>query len=256
MAIATQEKESHPYLAKLAQLRASWEGIEGEALITKAIEEFGERLAMTCSFGSESVVELHMLSRISPSTKVVFLDTGKLFGETLRYRDLLAEKLKLTNIQTMTPDPADTQRLDPKGRLWSETPDLCCHFRKTLPQERALEGVDAIITGRKRFQTALRQNMPFIDLVQKPSDSKPGGFEGLRWTINPLAAWSLEQIEGYIQKHELPVHPLVKEGFLSIGCMPCTERTSKERYREGRWAGRDKEECGIHQNSFSDGAGI
>ena len=258
-----EQAEYKPYLTKLTQLRLSWEGLRGEELIAAAVKEFGARLAMTSSFGSESVVELHMLSKVSPSTKVIFLDTRKLFGETLRYRDLLQERLGLTNIHSIQPDPADEKKLDPKGALWNSNPDLCCHFRKTLPQERALEGIDAIITGRKRFQTLLRRDMPFVDLVEKPKSSEnlggaesPKDFAGLRWTINPLADWDFEQIERYIEKHQLPTHPLVKEGFLSLGCMPCTERSTKENYRSGRWAGRDKEECGIHKESFVDGGGI
>lgn len=239
------------YVAQLAQLHASWDGLEGAELIAASVEKFGDRLAVTSSFGSESVVELHMLSQISPSTKVIFLNTGKLFGETLSYLELVKNKLGLTNISVMEPDLADKKKLDPKGVLWNSNPDQCCHFRKTLPQERALKDIDAIITGRKRFQTAARQNLPFVDLVKRPE-----GFDGLRWTINPLAAWSLDEIHTYIEKQGLPRHPLVKDGFLSIGCMPCTDRTTPEDYRAGRWVGRGKEECGIHQNSFVDGDGI
>ena len=240
-----------PYLARLAHMRARFDGLDGRALIEAALAEFGDRLALTSSFGSEAVVELHMISQINPSMPVIFLNTGKMFGETLRYRDLLQTRLGLTDIRSISPDPADRARLDPQGTLWSRDPDLCCHFRKTLPQERALEGFEAIITGRKRFQTAARQHIGAVDLVERPQ-----GFSGFRFTINPLAHWTLEEINAYIDRHDLPRHPLVAAGYLSIGCMPCTARAEAGAYRSGRWAGQEKEECGIHQPSFIGGDGI
>lgn len=235
---------------RLHQFNARWQGLEGAELIAASVEEFQDSLVMTSSFGSESAVELHMLAQINPSTKVVFLNTLKLFGETLRYRDLLVGQLGLTNVVSMEPAPADIQALDPKGVLWSSNPDLCCSFRKVIPKERALVGIDATITGRKRFQTQTRAKMPFVELVEKPATG------AISWVINPLAAWELPQIHAYIEQHNLPSHPLVNEGYISIGCMPCTDRATAENYRAGRWVGRDKEECGIHDTAFTDGDGI
>lgn len=245
------DEDAKAFVNRLALLRAKWEGLEGKKLLAAAIEEFGDDIAVTSSFGSESVVELHMLSLVSPSTQVIFLNTGKLFGETLRYRDLLKSELGLTNVSSISPSADDTARLDPQGTLWNSNPNMCCNFRKTLPQERELEGKLAIITGRKRFQTQARKNIPFVDLVRRPQD-----FGGFRFVINPLANWSAEQLAAYIEKHNLPRHPLVKDGFLSIGCMPCTQRTTATNYRAGRWEGIEKDECGIHPDSFVGGEGI
>jgi len=182
-----------------------------------------------------------MAAKVAPTVPVIFLNTGKLFGETLRYRDRLQDKLGLTDIRAIHPHPDDTAKLDPNGDLWSRDPDACCNFRKTLPLQRALKPFRAQITGRKRFQTSARSTM------------KPIGVHGDKFKINPLTDWDLNALNAYIDEHKLPKHPLVKDGYLSIGCMPCTERVKEGGdYRSGRWVGRDKDECGIH----IDGDGI
>jgi phosphoadenosine phosphosulfate reductase len=188
-------------------------------------------------------VLLHLIARIDPTTPVLFLNTGKLFGETLRYRDRLQETLGLTDLRNIGPHPSDRARLDPEGTLWSHDTDACCGFRKVLPLRRALDGFDAQITGRKRFQTNARHEMQPVEY-----------FEG-RYRINPLAAWTQGDIEAYFAAHDLPRHPLVEDGYPSIGCIPCTRRVAPgENYRDGRWAGLDKDECGIHTGV--DGEGI
>ncbi len=244
---AENEQAMAPEVAQyLDQLRDGTEGLEGEALLEVVIKQaFPGRIAVVSSFGAESAVLLHMVSRVDPMTPVLFLNTGKLFGETLRYRDRLQEKLGLGDIRSLFPHPEDTARLDPNGMLWSQDPDACCHFRKVVPLARALEGFDAQITGRKRFQTAARTAMPAVEFT-----------EG-RFKINPLASWDLDRLSAYVEEHKLPRHPLVKDGYLSIGCMPCTERVKEGGdYRSGRWAGLDKDECGIHAPGFTDGDGI
>lgn len=206
-------------------------------------QDFAGRIAVVSSFGAEAVVLLHMVSQIDPTTPIIFLNTGKLFGETLRYRDRLQEALGLTDIRSAAPHPDDLKKEDPKGGLWQRNTDACCHIRKVLPQARALENFDAVITGRKRFQTDTRETMNLIEQDE----------QGI-YRINPLANWSLDDLRAYIEEHNLPRHPLVKDGFLSIGCMPCTERVKEGgNYRDGRWAGTDKDECGIHINTGGDG---
>jgi phosphoadenosine phosphosulfate reductase len=168
-------------------------------------------------------------------TPVLFINTGKLFGETLRYRDRLQDVLGLGDIRTLGPHPADRAARDPDGTLWSRDTDACCSFRKVIPVHRALEGFEAQITGRKRFQTQARAEMHAVEY-----------FEG-RFRFNPLADWSQADLEAYIAHHDLPRHPLVEDGYPSIGCMPCTRRThAGEGYRDGRWSGLGKDECGIH----------
>jgi phosphoadenosine phosphosulfate reductase len=228
---------------RLEELRARYAGANASTLLRAMIKhEFPERISTVSSFGSESVVLLHLIAEIDPSVPVIFLNTGKLFGETLRYRDRLQEKLGLTDLRSVGPHPDDTRALDPDGTLWARDPDSCCNFRKVLPLRRAMAGFDAEITGRKRFQTLARTGMAPLEL------------NGTRFVINPLWNWSLEDLKQHILKHELPRHPLVEDGFLSIGCMPCTQRVKDgEGYRSGRWAGSDKDECGIHENIEGDG---
>ncbi len=238
--------------ARLEQLNRDFGHLEGKALLDAMVNlAFKDRIAMVSSFGSEAVVLLHMLSEVNPTVPVLFLNTGKLFGETLRYRDRLQEKLGLTDVRALGPDPRIEAERDPKGDLWARNPDACCNFRKVLPLAHALNGFEASITGRKRFQTGARTEMPLIEQEQA-ADGTPGRFK-----INPLANWNLDNLKVYIEEHRLPRHPLVKDGYLSIGCMPCTDRVKDgDDYRSGRWAGLDKDECGIHLPGHVDGDGI
>ncbi|MGI9392152.1 MAG: phosphoadenylyl-sulfate reductase [Parvibaculales bacterium] len=219
-------KEYHPL----------FEGKDAEGVVKTALEIFGKKLALVSSFGAESAILLHIVSKLDPATPVIFLNTGKLFGETLRFRDRLQERLGLGDIRSIAPLPQHITEQDGKGDLWKKNPDQCCHIRKTLPLQRALEEFDAILTGRKKFQTKARSKMEIIEQD-----------ENGRFRINPLANWSLEELGNYIDKHNLPRHPLVKDNYLSIGCMPCTDKVKKgESYRQGRWKGKDKQECGMH----------
>ena len=230
---------------RLAELNARYGSLGGADLLRAMIAEFPGRLAVVSSFGSESVVLLHQLASVDPTVPVLFLNTGKLFGETLRYRDRLQEVLGLTDVRAIGPHPDDLKGRDPEGTLWAGDPNSCCLIRKVLPLRRALTSFDAQVTGRKRFQTAARTAMAPIEL----SDGK--------FKINPLANWDQATLERYIDEHKLPAHPLVKDGYLSIGCMPCTSRVREgDAYRSGRWAGLDKEECGIHEPLLQDGDGI
>ncbi len=229
--------------ARLAELQFAARGRDARGLLELALTgELAGKTAVVSSFGAESAVLLHLVASVDPNTPILFLNTGKLFGETLRYRDRLQDELGLGDIRSLAPGLEDKLRLDPEGSLWSRDTDACCSFRKVIPLKRALEGFDAQITGRKRFQTNARHEMQAVEF-----------FEG-RFRFNPLADWSLVQLEDYMTQHNLPRHPLVDDGYPSIGCMPCTRRVqSGEGYRAGRWAGLDKDECGIHG---VDGEGI
>ena len=232
------------HIAKLAQLQEAARGRDAHGILELALKgEFAGKSAVVSSFGAESAVLLHMVAQIDPATPLLFLNTGKLFGETLRYRDRLQDELGLGDIRSLAPNPADRARVDPEGILWSKDTDACCNLRKVVPLKRALEPFAAQITGRKRFQTRERAEMRTVEF-----------FEG-RFRFNPLADWTLERLENYTTKHNLPRHPLVEDGYPSIGCMPCTRRVAAgEDYRAGRWSGLDKEECGIHIGV--DGEGI
>lgn len=228
---------------KLAQLRAQADNLNSQDLLKLAIGAFPGKIAVISAFAAESVVLLHQVAQIDPSTPVLFLNTHKLFGETMRYRDRVQETLGLTDIRSVGPHPDDRRAQDPEGTLWSRNPDACCHFRKVVPLRRALAGFDAVVTGRKRFQTSERSTMEKVEFA-----------EG-RVRFNPLVDWSLADLTAYMDEHKLPKHPLINDGYPSIGCIPCTRRVGAEGgYRDGRWAGWEKDECGIH--SGLDGEGI
>jgi phosphoadenosine phosphosulfate reductase len=213
-----------------------FEGMEAQALLAETILErtFGKAVLVS-SFGTESAVLLHMVSRIEPGFPVFFLDTNKLFGETLRYNRKLAERFGLTAIEHIRPDPETVAQQDPKGRLWSMNADACCRLRKVEPLEKALDGFDAWITGRKRYQGATRQKLQAVE------------FTDGRYKINPLVDWHKDDIDAYFSVHDLPRHPLESRGFPSVGCLPCTDRVAPgEDMRAGRWRGNAKTECGIH----------
>jgi len=197
-------------------------------------------LAVVSSFGAESAVLLHLVASIDPATAVLFIDTGKHFPATIEYRDLLVERLGLTNLQILRPDPVVLAARDDNGLRWSYDPDGCCDIRKVEPLARALETFDGSITGRKAFQAATRANLPRFELDKSDAQG--------RMKINPLIDWSAEDIAAYFEQHGLPPHPLVAEGYPSIGCSPCTSKVAPgEDPRSGRWKGWDKTECGIHQ---------
>ncbi|MBB4860204.1 phosphoadenosine phosphosulfate reductase [Novosphingobium chloroacetimidivorans] len=210
-----------------------------EMLETLLREQMAGDVAIVSSFGAESAVLLHLVSRIDPSVPVLFLDTGKHFPETLAYRDELVARLGLTNVINLTPDAEDLAKRDDTGLRWSYDPDGCCEIRKVKPLAKALAGYDATITGRKAFQASTRATLPRFEIDTTDAQG--------RLKINPLIDWSAEDLAAYIAEHDLPPHPLVAEGYPSIGCSPCTSKVAPgEDPRSGRWKGWDKVECGIH----------
>lgn len=235
MTAAVQVKQESR-LPDVAWLQAQYGHLDGKDLLEVMIKEiFPGRIALVSSFGSESAVLIDMVAQVDKATPILFLNTGKLFGETLRYRDTLQTRFGLTDIRTLKPDAEELKEEDKNGLLWTRNLDACCDLRKTRPLDKALEGFDAWITGRKRFQTGTRAALPLIEES-----------EG-RIKINPLANFGFEDLQRIANEKDLPRHPLVADGYLSIGCMPCTKRVAPgEDYRSGRWAGTDKTECGIH----------
>ena len=193
------------------------------------------KIALVSSFGAESVVLLHMAAQIRADVPVLFLDTEMLFPETLQYQRDVAETLGLTDVRVITPSRDAVLTHDVDGLLHQADTDACCDLRKTQPLEQALQGFDGWITGRKRYQGGQRAALPLFEK------------EARRIKINPLANWGREDLQSYIADHDLPRHPLVAQGYPSIGCMPCTTRVgAHEDPRAGRWRDSDKSECGIH----------
>ena len=239
----------NPALVHAELLGARYAGVPTRDLLDDVINlEFDGRIALVSSFGAESVVLLHLVASVNRATPIIFIDTGKMFGSTHRYRDEIVARLGLTDVRIARPDPAVLTTQDIDAGLWLRDPDKCCAIRKVAPLSRALAGFDAWISGRKRYQGGLRTSLPLIEA------------DGERIKVNPLADWSKEDIAAYLLRHDLPEHPLVADGFRSIGCMPCTERVAEgEDERSGRWRGKSKTECGIHLGLASfetDGSGI
>jgi phosphoadenosine phosphosulfate reductase len=191
--------------------------------------------AIVSSFGAESSVLLHLISSIDPNVPVLFLETGKHFAETLEYRDTLVQMLGLKDFRNITPDAETLAQKDESGLRWSYDPDGCCEIRKVLPLKKALASFDAQFTGRKAFQSSTRNALPRFEI------------EDGRLKVNPLADWDKARLDAYMTEHNLPAHPLVEQGYPSIGCAPCTSKVAEgEDPRSGRWKGWDKVECGIH----------
>lgn len=220
--------------------------LDARAVLRLAIQDlFPGRIALVSSFGADSAVLLHMIAGVDKATPVIFVDTGHLFPETQAYRDTLVGHLGLTNVQSVAPSAEDLATYDAESFLWNSDPDLCCEVRKVRPLGRAIEGFEAWITGRKRFQSDTRAALPLFEA------------EGARTKINPLAGWDASRLLKYLDEHDLPRHHLVAKGYPSIGCIPCTSAVRPgEDARAGRWRGKGKTECGIHLGIVSGGAGI
>jgi phosphoadenosine phosphosulfate reductase len=222
--------------AKATSLNKAFIGLSTERMIDRLLNGNAVgRVAVVSSFGAEATVLLKLVADKDPSTPVVFLDTRKHFEDTLNYVDSLMERLGLTTLLRVRPAPARLRAEDPDGDLNARDPDRCCYVRKTLPMITALRHFDAVLTGRKRFQTDERQQMGYVEVQES-------------WLrINPLADWSKEQIDAFMERHDLSANPLVAQGYPSIGCEPCTAKS--DNYRDGRWAESSKTECGIHLTS-------
>ncbi|MBI1361348.1 MAG: phosphoadenylyl-sulfate reductase [Alphaproteobacteria bacterium] len=221
--------------ARAERLNAELRGASAQDILRAAVREFGRRITYVSSFGAESGAMLGLIAEVDPGVPVVFIDTGMHFQQTLQYRDTLRDVLQLSDIRTVHPDRDEQKRIDPKGILNKTNPDACCEVRKVRPLGPALEGFNAWITGRKRFHGGGRAKLPVVEYS-----------EG-RFKVNPLASWTHEDVEAYFESRHLPQHPLVADGYPSIGCWPCTVRPEDPNdIRSGRWAGREKTECGLH----------
>jgi phosphoadenosine phosphosulfate reductase len=225
--------------ADVARLTARYAGVgTAEMLADLLAGELKGRVAAVSSFGSESAVLLDLVAAADKDVPVIFINTQKIFGETLAYRDALAEQLGLTDLRVFRPDPRLLAARDATSLRWSYDPDGCCDLRKVEPLRRALVPFDAWISGRKGFQGA-RTGLPRFELD-----------EG-RLKINPLADWDKAALDAAFEARQLPRHPLEAQGYPSVGCVPCTSQVQPgEDPRAGRWRGWDKTECGMHDPVF------
>lgn len=214
----------------LAELNRSYQPLDFVQRIQRVYEDFPpERIMVTSSFAATSAYFLHIISTIRPSQKIHFIDTGYHFAETLEYKRSLEERFGLQVID-VKPDPHHW-RVSNEEQMWRTDPDLCCQVNKVAPLEEAKENFDLWISSLMRWQTPHRAGLEI--------------FEERRGMIkfNPMIDITREQRDAYIREHDLPFHPLVAEGYHSIGCSHCTV---KGEGREGRWQGKEKTECGLH----------
>jgi phosphoadenosine phosphosulfate reductase len=214
-------------------------GAEPEEIIREAIFSTSPgKLAVVSSFGTESAALLALVADVDKSAPVLFLNTGWLFDETLRYRDELVTHLGLTNVQNVTPSAEALAIADPGRDLWFSDPDACCELRKVQPLAKALTPFEGWMNGRKRYQENERSGIEAVET------------DGERLKFNPFAFVTKEEINRIFVARGLPRHPLEAHGFRSVGCMACTTRANDgEHDRAGRWRGKSKTECGIHRLS-------
>jgi phosphoadenosine phosphosulfate reductase len=214
----------------LARVSASFENAPAGAVIEWAVEQFHPHLCLTASMTDAVMIDL--VHTVEPSVEVVFIDTRYHFPETLETLEMVRRHYGL-NLRIMTvPPPADAVE------LWQADPEGCCSAAKVTQLDRALNGKLAWMSGLRRDEAATRANSPIV------SRDKRGLIK-----INPIATWSDLDVSGYIADHDVPVNPLLAQGYPSIGCWPCTRPVAEgDDPRAGRWAGRDKTECGLHED--------
>ncbi len=238
-AVHEEEEQASDFIrAMAAEAAMMLEGKPADRVLAWAAHVV-PRFVITSSFGAESAVLLHLAATVAPEVPVFFLDTGFHFDQTLLFRKQLAKDLGLT-VLDLRPDLSPDQQARRFGPdLFRSDPDLCCQQRKTVPLRRALASFDGWATGVRRAQTPERAATPIVEARLHAGRNLV--------KVAPLAAWSDEDVDAYLAQHDLPRHPLVADGYPSIGCAPCTSRVEPGADpRTGRWAEQGKTECGIH----------
>ena len=192
---------------------------------------FLDKISYVCSFGAESAIILDMISKIKKDFPIVFINTLKLFQETIDYKNYLKESLGLQNIIEIQPETKELKYRDKNNDLWKTDTNKCCELRKVRPLNRALKNYDAWFSGRKSYHSDVRQENTMIEM------------HGGKYIVSPLLNWKREEIENYFMAHDLKRHPLVYQSYLSIGCTHCTSKTTDpNNLRSGRWTNSTKTE--------------
>lgn len=207
-----------------------------QATVAWASRTFRGNVAVSSSFQTQSLPLLHIVSRVAPEIPVLFVDTGYHFPETLEFRDRIVREWGLS-LRVVRASASRTKLVEDHGEeLFRRDPDLCCELRKVEPMRRATRDLEAWISGIRRDQTSARSS---IRIVERPVAGPA--------RVHPLADWDSRDVWRYIEEHALLEHPLTAEGYLSIGCAPCTApATRADDERSGRWVGSGKTECGLH----------
>ncbi|GGC71957.1 phosphoadenylyl-sulfate reductase [Hoyosella rhizosphaerae] len=223
-------------LRKIAEQGAvELDGATAEELLQWTEDTFGDRYIVASNM--QDAVLVHLAAQVHPGVEILFLDTGYHFAETLGTRDAV-EQVYGVNVLNVTPEHTVAEQDKIEGKdLFAREPNRCCGLRKVAPLKKTLAGYDAWVTGIRRVEAPTRANAPFVSYDEAFGLVK----------INPLAAWSDEDMQNYIDKHGIIVNPLVDDGYPSIGCAPCTAKPQPgSDLRSGRWAGNNKIECGLH----------
>ncbi|MBX3277419.1 MAG: phosphoadenylyl-sulfate reductase [Acidobacteria bacterium] len=233
---ATMERIS-PSAGRIARWAREFESESVDRILEWAVAEFAPRLVMTSNFGVEGVVVLDHLRRIAPATPVLYVETGYQFAETDRLKEEVRARLGVNIIEVRAELSVEEQDRIYGERLHSRDSDLCCRLRKVEPLASALAPYDAWIAALRRDASPTREGIGVVEWNERRRMVK----------INPIAGWTRERVWDYIFSNRLPYNSLYDDGFTSIGCAPCTRRTSAgEHERSGRWDGEKKLECGIH----------
>jgi phosphoadenosine phosphosulfate reductase len=228
---------------EIHQLSAEFEGKPPRDILQWAADNFGSRVAISSAFGPEGLVVIDIAMRkVTPRLPVFTIDTGFFFKETDELIHQIEQDYSIT-VERLRPElTPEEQALKHGPELYRREPDRCCYMRKTLPLQKKLVDLDAYVTGLRRTQGETRKGAKILQLQETP--------EGLRYVkINPLAAWTKEEVWWHIISHQLHYNALHDHGYPSIGCSPdcCTSPVKDgEDERAGRWAGLDKKECGLH----------
>ena len=226
---------------EIKSLSNDFESATPQEIIAWAVENFCPNLALSSSFQTQSVPLIHMTQQVHPKMRIFFLETGLHFWDTGIFREQIQQKWDL-NIVDLYPDTSWQNFLRRFGRdLYETDPDLCCYIRKVQPMQKAMQGLDAWLTGIRRDQTSNRAHAPILEYKR----------DGLL-RIAPLLNWSKADVENHIVEHDLPRHPLPEAQYPSVGCKPCTRPIQPgESDRAGRWSGKGKTECGLHTELFN-----
>ncbi len=226
VSIVDSKSEVDDLRAEMAEQSAALESAPAGLIIAWAIERFGPKLAMSCSFQESVLIDIAVA--VDPTIEVIFLDTGSHFPETLEYVETIRSRYDLNLTVTKPVDGAEQ---------WACGTADCCEFRKVLPLKQALAGKEAWVTGLKRSDAPTRTNAAIV--------AYEDGWGMVK--VNPLATWTDQDLIGYAADHGIPQHPLRSQGYKSIGCAPTTTPVAfGDNPRAGRWAGSDKVECGLH----------
>lgn len=221
---------------ELAGLNNRFETADPRDIVAWAVETFGDGISVGASFGGASgMAILNMVAKLKPNVHVFVLDTDYLFEETHETMRKSVPAMGLEDVNVYKSKLSHEEQAARYGSaLWMRDPDACCEIRKIEPNQRALEGKTAWVSGLRRDQSEGRADTPIVSWAPKFGVVK----------LNPLANWSEKQTWEYIMANKIPYNPLLDQGYTSVGCYNCT--VPGVQGRAGRWQGFDKEECGLH----------